>query len=191
MSDELVLSDQERRTLLTLARLSIQNKLTGSNHPLPPATQGLQREAGAFVTLRVHSDGGRPKLRGCIGHVVASGSLYDTVRQVAVSSAVMDPRFPPMRAEELADVEIEISVLSPFQRISDPTKVVPGTHGLYIKKGRASGILLPQVATEYGWDRETFVRHTCMKAGLSPDCTDDAEMYVFTAEVFDEALFRM
>jgi AmmeMemoRadiSam system protein A len=193
MPDDFELTDQEKQALLSLARLAIESKLTGNKFPLPDKTPGINRKAGAFVTLRVHRLGAEPKLRGCIGHVVASKSLYETVREAAVSSAVADPRFPPMTADELADVEIEISVLSPFRRIQDPTEVLPGTHGVYLKKGYASGLLLPQVATEYGWDRETFLRHTCLKAGLPPGCIDqdDVEAYVFTAVVFDEALFRV
>lgn len=191
MRDEFRLTDQDKRLLLSLARVSIQNRLTKVSDRLPPRTPTVDVKAGAFVTLRV--SGPEMKLRGCIGHIVPTDSLYDTVREVAVSSAVSDPRFPPLSMSELADVEIEISVLSPLRRIEGLDEIEPGRHGLFIKRGYASGLLLPQVATEYGWDRDTFVRHTCLKAGLPPGCEeqDDVELSVFTAVVFDEASFRV
>lgn len=191
MKDEFQLTERDKRLLLSLARVSIQNKLTRARQPLPPRTPSVDVRAGAFVTLRVR--GPEPKLRGCIGHIVPNDSLYDTVREVAVSSAVSDPRFPPLTASELADVEIEISVLSPLRTLGSLDEIEPGRHGLLIKRGYASGLLLPQVATEHGWDRETFVRHTCLKAGLPPGCEeqDDVELSVFTALVFDEGSFRV
>ena len=189
MSEELRLTDQDKQLLLSLARTAIENALSSRSRSLPPRSNALNVKAGAFVTLRVPAEDGRLRLRGCIGHIVAADGLYETVRDAAVSSALSDPRFPPVDASELASVAIEISVLSPFRVIFDVSEIEPGRHGLFIRRGHASGLLLPQVATEQGWDRETFVRHTCLKAGLPPGCEDQegVELSVFTAEVFDES----
>lgn len=189
MSDELRLTNQDKQLLLSLARTTIENALSSRSRSVPPRSGAVDVKAGAFVTLRVPAQDGRLHLRGCIGHIVAGDSLYETVRDAAVSSALSDPRFPPLDASELASVVIEISVLSPFRAISNVSEIEPGKHGLFIRRGHASGLLLPQVATEYGWDRETFLRHTCLKAGLPPGCEDQegVELSVFTAEVFDES----
>jgi AmmeMemoRadiSam system protein A len=110
------------------------------------------------------------------------------VKEVAVSSAFEDPRFPPVQRSELAQLTIEISVLSPLRRITDPREVVVGVHGILIRRGFRSGLLLPQVATEQGWDRETFLAHTCRKAGLPMDAwkSPDVVLEVFSATVFSE-----
>jgi len=107
---------------------------------------------------------------------------------MAVAAAFDDPRFPPLKAEELKDLELEISVLSPLKKIRDIHEIEVGKHGLYIVRGYHSGLLLPQVAIEYGWDRETFLEETCYKAGLPPDAWRDAqtEIYVFSADYFGE-----
>ena len=133
----------------------------------------------------------RGHLRGCIGQIEAVDPLAETVARCAVASALEDPRFPPVRAEEIAELEIEISVLSPLTRIT-PEEIKVGTHGLLISCGAMRGLLLPQVATQYHWDRERFLGETCWKAGLERDAWKDpaTRLEAFTAEVFSEADFR-
>jgi AmmeMemoRadiSam system protein A len=135
------------------------------------------------VTLKI--DG---KLRGCIGHITASQPLLETVRKVAWESAFEDPRFPPLTPQELPRVRIEISVLSPFQRIMDVDCIEVGVHGILVRRGGRSGLLLPQVATEEGWNREEFLDRTCRKAGLPLDAWRSPEtiIEIFSATVFGE-----
>ncbi len=135
------------------------------------------------MTLHRHGS-----LRGCIGLVQAIKPLYRTVQEMAVSAAFEDPRFPPLHREELGDIEVEISVMSPLERVSTIEEIQVGVHGLIMKRGYHQGLLLPQVATEQGWERDTFLQHTCFKAGMSGDCWKDpaTEIYVFSAEVFSE-----
>ncbi len=180
---ELQLTDAEKRTLLEIARAAIAARLgEPAGEPAEP-TGALLIPCGAFVTLRKTES-----LRGCIGYISAAKPLAVTVRDVAVSSAFEDPRFPPVQRSELAQITIEISVLSPLRRITDPREITVGVHGLLIKRGFRSGLLLPQVATEQGWDRETFLAHTCRKAGLPTDAwrSPDACLEVFSALVFHE-----
>lgn len=180
---------EAKKRLLTLARSSIARELGLS--PPSTATDPNRREqdilespGGAFVTLRIDGD-----LRGCIGNMRSVDPLGETVAKMAVSSAVRDPRFPPLPPEELPRTTIEISVLSPLRTITDIEELIPGTHGLYLSYRGRSGVLLPQVATEQGWTRDQFVRHTCLKAGCPEDTWRDpeAKLEIFTAEVFSEA----
>ena len=177
------LSPQEREKLLALARRTIAQFLESGTVPAVEVTEpGLLQERGAFVTLKEHG-----QLRGCIGYLTAEGPLYLTVQRAAIAAATSDPRFPPVTLEELADIKIEISVLSPIEPIEDVNQIEVGRHGLIIVKGRNQGVLLPQVATEEGWDREEFLRAVCRKAGLPEDAwKKGAKLYVFTAEVFEE-----
>lgn len=183
-TDEERLTEEEQALLLRIARETIEAHLAGSTLPLlgfPGARTSSHR--GAFVTLHKYGE-----LRGCIGTFLAPKPLHETIREMAIASAMEDPRFPPLASHELPDVDIEISVLSPLREIRSPDEIVVGTHGLYITKGYQRGILLPQVATEYGWDRETFLDHTCLKAGL-PSRTwreEKIRIEVFTAQVFGE-----
>jgi AmmeMemoRadiSam system protein A len=135
------------------------------------------------VTLKEKGD-----LRGCIGHITASRALVDTVKDVALSSAFADPRFPPLRQEEWSRMRIEISVLSPFEQIADVNRIEVGVHGVMIRQGSHSGLLLPQVATEQAWDRGGFLSHTCLKAGLPADAWKwpDTRIEIFSAQVFAE-----
>ena len=127
------------------------------------------------------------ELRGCIGHLVPARPLYLTVQNVAISAAIADRRFTPVTREELQDIRIEISVLSPIEPIADVSQIEVGRHGLIIVKGQSQGVLLPQVATEQNWDRNEFLRQICLKAGLPEDAWQEgAQLYVFTAEVFGE-----
>ncbi len=131
---------------------------------------------------------GEHALRGCIGHVVASQPLEATVRDSAIAAAFRDPRFAPVTLSELDDITVEISVLSPLRTVSSPQEVEPGKHGVMLSGSGRSGLLLPQVATEQNWDRETFLTHCCYKAGLSGDCWQhpETEIQVFTATVCTE-----
>ena len=181
MTDVILPADQH--VLLQCAREAIRARLRRQAPVYPPASASLDEECGAFVTLRLGGE-----LRGCIGHVAACQTLLDAVKSAAVAAAFNDPRFPPLTPAEFADVRIEISVLSPFERIADAARVQPGTHGVMIRNGYRSGLLLPQVATEQGWDRETFLSHACRKAGLPPDAwrSPPTTIDIFTAAVFHE-----
>lgn len=172
----------EKRILLNLARRSVQAAASGETAPELPNEGICDVSGGAFVTLKA---GGR--LRGCIGHFTGLGTLGATVRAMAREAAVSDPRFLPVSPGEVENLTIEISVLSPMVSIK-ADDVLPGTHGLYIRRGSRAGTLLPQVASEEGWDRETFLAHTCMKAGLSPKAflEKETEILAYTAEVFSE-----
>lgn len=177
---------QQRKRMLELARATVEAEVTG--RALPPVEPfGCQdvEYAGAFVTLK-----NRSRLRGCIGTFSPSGALPQAIRDMAVA-ATHDPRFfaDPIRPGELGQLQIEISVLSPLQRTEDPLSLEVGKHGIYIKRGQAAGCFLPQVATEQGWDKETFLSQCCQsKAGLDPEAWKDpeTEVYLFTAEVFAE-----
>lgn len=178
-----MLTEEARAALLKIARAAIEEKLRcGGTGPPPAEFPQLRERAGAFVTL-LKDD----QLRGCIGYVEPIKPLAEAVASCAVSAATGDPRFPPLRPDELPHVRIEISVLSPLWKIGDPAEIVVGQHGLMIVQGARQGLLLPQVAVEYGWDRDSFLRHVCLKAGLPPDAWGrGAELFIFTAEVFRE-----
>ena len=177
------LTEQEKQILLQTAREVIDARFRVRKPSFPLPTPGLSAACGAFVTLKAAGH-----LRGCIGHTTASRPLVDTVKEVALSSAFEDPRFPPLRAEEWGRVKIEISVLSPFERIKDAGRIEVGVHGILVRRGYRSGLLLPQVATEQGWDREAFLSHTCQKAGLPADAWKfpDTQIEIFSALVFHE-----
>lgn len=179
---DLKLTAEEKELLHRIARESIEAKFrhekVRKDYELSPT---LKEPRGAFVTLNKHG-----QLRGCIGHIIAHYPLAETISQMAVAAAFQDPRFPSVTEDELKDLDIEISVLTPLRKITDVGEIKVGEHGIYIKKGVYSGLLLPQVATEYGWDRNTFLEHTCMKAGLPSDAWKDgkAEIYIFSADIF-------
>nr|MDP9361119.1 AmmeMemoRadiSam system protein A [Acidobacteriota bacterium] len=144
----------------------------------------LRRPAGAFVTLKTHEG----DLRGCIGSIQAVEPLYKAVASSAISAAFRDPRFPSLRAGELEHVELEISVMGPIEVVTNIEDIVVDRDGLIISRGRYAGLLLPQVATEYGWDRQTFLQQTCVKAGLPRDAwrAEDCRIEKFSAVVFGE-----
>jgi AmmeMemoRadiSam system protein A len=177
------LTENEKNVLLAVARNSIEAQLHGTAPAHPEPTDSLKQQCGAFVTLHR-----REALRGCIGHIMGVKPLWETVQEMARAAAFQDPRFPPLSRAEWPDIHIEISVLTPLERAERPSDIRPGTDGTFIRRGPASGVLLPQVATEQGWDRETFLRHTCRKAGLPGDCWQepDTELYRFQAIVFGE-----
>ncbi len=182
MSELLGLHD--KKTLLKLARNSIEEYLKSGRRALLPNAEGVLGEIrGAFVTL--HRKG---RLRGCIGNIVGRMPLVETIREMAIASAVGDPRFHPVSLAEMQELDIEISVLTPLERITDVNEIEVGKHGILMTRGMYSGVLLPQVATEYGWDRETFLEETCHKAGLPADAWKDptTSIEIFSADVFGE-----
>ena len=185
MGEESMLTKEEKSKLLKLARESITYYLGhGEKLFVEENDFVFQKEMGAFVTL--HKDG---RLRGCIGNMVGTGPLYLTIRDMAVEAAVGDPRFPKVTPDEIKDIDIEISVLSPLEKVTDPEKIEMGKHGVIVKQGSSSGVYLPQVATETGWTKEEFMNSLCaQKAGISEYAWKDGEcdIYVFTAEVFGE-----
>jgi AmmeMemoRadiSam system protein A len=179
---DLGLTSEEKGLLLQIARDVIEARCRGEKVPEPQANSPTLNEFwGAFVTL--HQDG---KLRGCIGHIRGEKPLVKTVAEMAAAAAFHDPRFPPVTKAELDTLEYEISVLTPLRRISDVAEIEVGTHGIYMKSDSCAGLLLPQVATEWGWDRKTFLERTCIKAGLPEDAWKDkkTEIYIFSADVF-------
>jgi AmmeMemoRadiSam system protein A len=180
-----MLNETQRQTLLQIARTSIEAVLNGSRPQLDASDYDdeLRRPAGAFVTLTEGGD-----LRGCIGSIVAVEPLYRAVSSSAISAAFRDPRFRPLQKGELPSIELEISVMGPIERVTNVEDIVPGRDGLIISRGQYAGLLLPQVATEYGWDRETFLDQTCVKAGLPHGAWRDGATKIekFSAEVFGE-----
>lgn len=185
-----MLSKEEKKYLLSICRRTLEEYFKGRRfEPGPPPPDKFPRlwdKRGVFVTLYKWGE-----LRGCIGNISPLKPLFEEVIETTLSSAFSDPRFPPLKREELESIEIEISVLGPLKKAL-PDEVIPGKHGIYIKRGPNRGLLLPQVATEYGWDRETFLQHSCLKAGLPSNCylDPDTEIYIFEAEVFKESDFN-
>lgn len=179
------LNERERVALLQVARHAIA-RTVGVIDERRASIDDADRpslKAGAFVSLHK-----RGNLRGCIGTFDTSQPVADQVEEMAVAAATRDPRFKPVSEAEVAELDIEISVLTPPRRIASPDEIQVGVHGLMVSRGYQRGVLLPQVAMEYGWDRETFLAHTCRKAGL-PDTAwkdPDTVIQVFTAEVFGE-----
>jgi len=175
------LTDSEKDSLLITARESLNCFFSNSSYSIP--TDGrLSESHGMFVTLKKNA-----ALRGCIGYIKGFSALGNEAFDLARKAAFEDPRFPPLNENELKDLTIEISVLTPFEEIS-PEDVIVGEHGLYIKSGMNSGLLLPQVATEWGFDREQFLEAVCEKAWLSKDFWEkgDFKLYAFKAIVFSE-----
>jgi len=174
---------RHRKRLLEIAREAVLSKVSRGTVPdFVVDEPELRVPAGAFVSL--HTDG---KLRGCIGSLYPERPMFEAVAEMASAAATADPRFHPLTPRELRDTEIEISVLTPFERIA-PEDVEVGRHGLYIVQGARRGVLLPQVATQYGWDRETFLAQACVKAGLEPVAWRDPQTLIlaFEAEVFSD-----
>ncbi len=183
--EEMDLSKEDKKTLLKIARQTLESYLSKREIPeFKDLSDRLRKIQGAFVTLKKHG-----QLRGCIGSIIGRLPLYLTVRDMAIEAATADPRFPPVRYEELKDINIEISVLSPLKKVSSSDEIVLGKHGVILKRGFHQGVFLPQVAEETGWSKEEFLSYLCAhKAGLPFDCwkDKDTELYVFTACVFSE-----
>ena len=176
----MILAAEDRRTLLQIARGSVTARVTAA--AAPPLDSTLTRLGGAFVTLRIAQ-----ALRGCIGRVTADRPLAETVQHVAAAAASEDPRFPPVRAEELGEVVIEVSVIGPLEVCGGPAEIEVGRHGVVVDDGLRRGLLLPQVAIEWGWDGHTFLTQTCVKAGLRPHAwKKGVQVFRFEAQVFGE-----
>lgn len=179
-----VLVDDEKRELLRIARASIEQVFGGAEPELPGASGPLTQRHGVFVTLREQKE-----LRGCIGFVEPRMALAKAVAEAAKKAAFEDPRFPPLSSRELPSIDIEISVLSPLEKVGEVGEIEVGRHGLVVEVGMRKGLLLPHVAVEYGWDRGQFLEHTAIKAGLPADGWRDprAQLSRFTTETFSES----
>ena len=174
---------EDQRRLLSLARRAIEARVRREPPPAPDRGGALELPRSAFVTIHCHGD-----LRGCLGRLDPDEPLATTVAQLAASVSDSDPRFEPLRPGELDAVDVEISVLTPEREVASIADVEVGRHGLIVDQGGRRGLLLPQVATEYGWDAETFVSQTCVKAGLPADAwRRGARILVFEAQVFGES----
>jgi AmmeMemoRadiSam system protein A len=182
-----MMSQSERQVLLVLARGAIAAHVNGASRAAKYELSDGElnaRSAGVFVTLHKGN-----QLRGCIGHIEADEPLSQAVTRCAVAACSCDPRFPPLARDELAFVHIEISVLGALEPVSNPADIDVGVHGLLVEKGGHRGLLLPQVATEWKWDRAQFFAQTCRKAGLPPDAWKSGmTIWRFEAEVFGEPL---
>jgi AmmeMemoRadiSam system protein A len=179
------LNTHEQQTLLAIARQAIIHGVqTGQEYIEPREEKALNQRNGCFVTIKQNG-----QLRGCIGNFQSELPLFKEVAQMAQASATKDPRFYPLKEIDLDNFKLEISVLSPLQKVEDIEEIEVGKHGIYIEKSFYRGVLLPQVALEHNWDRLTFLQQTCLKAGLPTDAwkADDADIYVFSAQVFGEA----
>src|SRR3989339_1874716 len=194
-----MLNDTQKARLLEIARKTIQEYVTnGKKLDFSENDPQLNAINGAFVTIHKPEGGGlasnsqshkRGELRGCIGNIIGQKPLFETIRDMAIESATGDPRFEPVTKDELKDIEIEISVLSPLKKIEDMAEFQIGVHGVLVKKGWSQGVFLPQVAEETGWNKEEFLSNLCVhKAGLPADAWKDAktEKYIFSALVFSE-----
>ena len=181
------LADREKQLLLEIARRALTAGVERRESiPDFPDDEVLRQPGGAFVTLHR-----RGRLRGCVGQLPSKDPLIEVVVHCAKAAALEDPRFKPVRAEEVAEIEIELSILSPLQ---DTTleKIEAGKHGLVVSRGWQRGVLLPQVATEFKWQAARFLEETCVKAGLEREAWQDphTRIQAFTAEVFSESALQ-
>jgi AmmeMemoRadiSam system protein A len=181
------MNESQKRTLLKIARDSIKEYLENKKFIKPKVDDPeLKEKRGVFVTLKVQGE-----LRGCIGYPLPYKPLYSAVAELAIESATSDPRFPPLRLDEIENVEIEISVLTLPKKISSFEEIEIGKHGIIVSKGPFKGLLLPQVPVEYNWNLEEYLSHGCMKAGLpSDEWKKGVEIEIFEAEVFSERELR-
>ncbi len=181
-------SKQEEKTLLSIARATLQQYLNEHRTPVLAGyaiTEALQSNCGVFVTLKENNS---DNLRGCIGYILGVKPLAEAVVDCTIQAATRDRRFRPMKEKEDDSVYISISVLSPPKKVARFEDIEIGRHGLIITKGNASGVLLPQIPIEWGWDRNAYLKAICKKAGLHEAAWQDpdTELYSFTAQVFDE-----
>ena len=181
------LTTEEKKYLLARSRKIITLKSEGRQFQEEEFfSTSLKQHAGLFVTLN-KSD----QLRGCIGYVEGIKPLQIAVEEMSIAAAFEDPRFPPIGKDEVKEIEIEISVLSPLETILDAGQIEIGKHGIIIEQGLMRGLLLPQVATDYDWGVQTFLEHTCQKAGLPADAwkEESTQIQIFSADIFSEADF--
>jgi AmmeMemoRadiSam system protein A len=186
-SSDPLLTNADKRALLTLVRETLARKLSRQTVPLAQGlSPGAQQKRGVFVTLKK-----RGGLRGCIGRMIPDKPLHELVGAVALQSALEDPRFKPVTLPELKDLEIEISVLTPMTPVPGADHIVVGRDGVLIRKGGRSAVFLPQVAPEQGWGRDEMLEHLCHKAGLPPGSwKEGAQLLTFQAIVFSETDFE-
>lgn len=178
------LTNDEKQFLLSLARKSIKHYLDDDEpEDIPYFSETLKQSSGLFVTLHIEGE-----LRGCIGYVEGYKKIQDATRDLAISAAFDDPRFPPVVKDEFDKIDIEMSVLTPLERVNDPSEIEVGRDGLIVKQSPYQGLLLPQVAVEYNWDAKDFLDYTCKKAGLPAEAWQDerTEIYRFKAIIFGE-----
>ncbi len=179
-----MLTEADATNLLEIAREAITHQINGINYsPIPREEKALNERSGCFVTIKQNSN-----LRGCIGNFQSQQPLFREVANMAIAAASQDPRFQPMGSDELDNFDLEITILSPLEKIDNTDEIEVGVHGIYIEKGNNRGVLLPQVATDYNWDRETFLQQTCIKAGLSESSwqSADADIYIFSGQIITE-----
>lgn len=174
------LNDTQKKELLALARAAIASRFDGSHYELPK-DEVFSQKCGIFVSL--HQGG---ELRGCIGYIKGYKDMVQSVMEMAQAAAFRDHRFMPLTVDELPDLEIEISLLGEMELVTNPEEIEIGRHGLFLEHPHGSGLLLPQVATEWKWNRQDFLRQICLKAGVRPGAWQDAqaELYYFEALVF-------
>lgn len=176
-----MIAEADRKRLLDLARHSLIARVRGTTAPQAPDDLNVPA-SGVFVTVHDPSD-----LRGCLGTLDAREPLAEAVVRLAGDVAHNDHRFEPLESHEVDHVVIDLSVLTPPELVADPSAIVVGRDGLIVEQGSKKGLLLPHVAPEHGWDRETLLAHTCIKAGLAPDAwRNGATIFRFEAEVFGE-----
>ncbi len=181
---ETALKAREKKILLEIARKAIRAAVRKEEDtPEPREEKTLNMRNGCFVTIKQNGE-----LRGCIGNFQSELPLFREVAEMAAASATKDPRFYPLQEPDLDSISLEISVLSPLVKVDDIAEIEVGRHGIYLEKGFYRGVLLPQVATDHGWNRETFLKQTCLKAGLPTDAWqgEDADIYIFSAQIFSE-----
>jgi AmmeMemoRadiSam system protein A len=179
-----IFTQAQKRALVEIARTAVVDVTTGqgTRSDVMVDADAFPEASGAFVTLKREG-----RLRGCIGTLNCRRPLAEEIARVAVSAAREDPRFEPLRVSELDDLDVEVSILGPLETIDpfDEHAFEIGSHGLVVEQGRRRGLLLPQVATEWGWNREMFLSQACVKAGLAPDAwRRGAKVYRFAGEVF-------
>jgi len=182
-SAETRLTQTQQRALLQLARNAIAAYLAGVPRPVATEPELKLAHAGAFVSLHLSGE-----LRGCIGYVDDSRALPEALAETAITAASRDPRFMPLTLDEFEQVNIEISILSPLHQAASPAEIILGRHGVMIKLGARSGLLLPQVARRRNWEVEFFLEQVCRKADLPAAAWKDpaAAIFIFTADVFSE-----
>jgi AmmeMemoRadiSam system protein A len=189
MSSDYSFTDEQKAWMMKLARESVTAAAEGRDlaPPEPDASWKLLHDKGAaFVTLRRRSDG---SLRGCIGHIIARVPLYECIAEMGRAAAIHDSRFSPVTPSELGDIHLEISVLTPLQRVEDPEEIVVGKDGVVLKHGYHQGVFLPQVPVEQGWDRTAYLDNLCYKAGMARQgCwkDDQAVLEKFQAIIWEE-----
>jgi uncharacterized protein len=180
---DIQLTEKDKEILCSVAREAILSRLLHRSPQYPEPTENCLQSGGVFVSL--HENG---QLRGCIGRMHSGQAVYETIKTMAAAAAFEDPRFDALSRAEISDVIIEITILGALEEIKEAKDIVIGKHGLYIIAKSRGGVLLPQVATEYGWNAQTFLEHVCLKAGLPPAAWENADsrIWVFEGLVFSE-----